>query len=144
EISLSLDMSLRVVQRTLKLYNELREVSRDPKSYQKLGRGRLLNFTACDYMLKILEHKPDFFLDEIALELMDKLGLSISLSTVHCSLKLLDIMTKKLSKVALENCETCRMAFLFEISDEPIDCLVFTDESTINTLTSYWSMGHAP
>ncbi|KAF8575105.1 hypothetical protein K439DRAFT_1370747, partial [Ramaria rubella] len=96
------------------------------------------------YMLKILEHKPDMYLDEITLELMDKLGLSISLSTVHHSLKLLGITTKKLSKVALEHCKTRRMAFLFEISDEPIDRLVFMDESAVNTLTSYQSMGRAP
>ncbi|KAF8590343.1 hypothetical protein K439DRAFT_1330319, partial [Ramaria rubella] len=95
-------------------------------------------------MLKILEHKPDMYLDEIALELMDKLGLSISLSTVHRSLKLLGITAKKLSKVALEHCETRRMAFLFEISDEPINHLVFMDKSALNTLISYWSMGRAP
>ncbi|KAF8580775.1 hypothetical protein K439DRAFT_1356030, partial [Ramaria rubella] len=99
-------------------------------------------------MLKILEHKPDMYLDEIALELMDKLGLSISLSTVHHSLSYLELQQKRftlyLSKVALEHCETCRMAFLFESSDEPINHLVFTDNSALNTLISYWSMGCAP
>ncbi|KAF8580293.1 hypothetical protein K439DRAFT_1357406, partial [Ramaria rubella] len=56
------------------------------------------------YMLKILEHKPDMYLDEITLELMDKLGLSISFSTVHCSLKLLGITIKKVYFVCLNVC----------------------------------------
>ncbi|KAF8583044.1 hypothetical protein K439DRAFT_1288736, partial [Ramaria rubella] len=96
------------------------------------------------YMLKLLDHHPDMSLDEIALELMDKLGISVAISTVHYSLKLLGITTKKLSKMALEHCEACRMAFLFEISDEPATCLVFMDESAVNTLKSYRSVGHAP
>ncbi|KAF8575985.1 hypothetical protein K439DRAFT_1231753, partial [Ramaria rubella] len=96
-------------------------------------------------MLKLLDHHPDMYLDEIALELMDKLRILVAISTVHYSLKLLGITTKKcLSKMALERCEAHCMAFLFEISNEPATHLVFTHESAVNTLTSYRSMGHGP
>ena len=43
EIAKNLDMSLRVVQRVLKLWDEVGEVVRDPKAYAKLGRARLLD-----------------------------------------------------------------------------------------------------
>jgi hypothetical protein len=35
------------------------------------------------------------------------------------------------------------MAFLFKISNETPDRLVFTDESAVNVLTTYRSMGRA-
>lgn len=49
----------------------------------------------------------------------------------------------KLSKVALERCDSVRRDFLFNIGDEPPERLVFTDESAVNVLTAYRSMGRA-
>ncbi|KAF8579214.1 hypothetical protein K439DRAFT_1266627, partial [Ramaria rubella] len=141
EIALNLNMSLRVVQRVLQLYKELGDVMKDPHMYQRCSPPPVLNPTACDYMLKLLEEKPDLYLDEIALELNDVTGLDISISTVHRSLKLLGITSKRLSKTTLERCHMYCMDFSFKITGEPADHLVFTDESTINTLTSSHNMG---
>ncbi|KAF8585873.1 hypothetical protein K439DRAFT_1264673, partial [Ramaria rubella] len=91
EIALNLNMSLRVIQRVLQLYKELRDVMKDPHMYQRHVPSY------AQYMLKLLEEKPDLYLDEIALELNDVTGLDISISTVHCSLKLLGITSKRVS-----------------------------------------------
>ncbi|KAF8582059.1 hypothetical protein K439DRAFT_1252439, partial [Ramaria rubella] len=97
EIALNLNMSLHVVQRVLQLYKELGDVMKDPHMYQRRGPPPVFNQTACNYMIKLLEEKPDLYLDEIALELNDVTGLDISISTVHHSLKLLGITSKKVS-----------------------------------------------
>ncbi|KAF8583885.1 hypothetical protein K439DRAFT_1617098 [Ramaria rubella] len=114
EIALNLNMSLHIVQRVLQLYKELRDVMKDPHMYQRHGPSLVLNPTACDmsctfiiygkdlpsyaqYMLKLLEEKPDLYLDEITLELNDVTSLDISISTVHRSLKLLGITSKRVS-----------------------------------------------
>ena len=46
-------------------------------------------------MMKLLEDKPDMYLDEITLELTETLGIAPSLATVHRTLKLLGYTTKK-------------------------------------------------
>ncbi|KAF8580978.1 hypothetical protein K439DRAFT_1233016, partial [Ramaria rubella] len=129
EIALNLNMSLCIVQRVLQLYKELGDVMKDPHMYQRHGPPPVLNPTACDYMLKLLEEKPDLYLEEITLELNDVTGLDISISTMYSSLP-------KLSKTALERCHVYCMDFSLNIAGEPADHLVFTDESAINTLTS--------
>lgn len=48
QISVELDMPLRVVQRTLQLWNELGDVVQDPRTYMKHGRPTVLNFVACN------------------------------------------------------------------------------------------------
>ncbi|KAF8510557.1 Homeodomain-like protein [Hysterangium stoloniferum] len=95
EIATNLDMSIRVVHRTLQLWQEIGDVIRDPKTYNIRGRPTLMNETACNYMMKLLESRPNMYLDEIALELADTLGVMLSLSTVHRTLKLLGYTTKK-------------------------------------------------
>ena len=54
EISHELDISLRVVQRTLQLWNEIGEVARDPKEYSKRGRPMVLNEMACNVRISCL------------------------------------------------------------------------------------------
>lgn len=112
EISVDLDISLRVVQHTIQLWNEIGDVVRDPKEYSRRGRPRLMDSVACNvrdttswellgtnphaqYLLRLLDHRPDLYLDEIAVDLTETLGLSPSLSTIHRTLKLLGISTKK-------------------------------------------------
>ncbi|KAF8590098.1 hypothetical protein K439DRAFT_1331014 [Ramaria rubella] len=95
KISHYLNMSPCVVQRVLQLHKELGDVMQDPQMYQRHGPPPLLNPTACDYILKLLEEKPDTYLDEITLELNDAAGVDVSIATVHRSLKLLGITSKK-------------------------------------------------
>ena len=46
EIARNLDMSARVVQRTLQTWREIGDVVQDPKQYARRGRARLLD-TGC-------------------------------------------------------------------------------------------------
>lgn len=50
---------------------------------------------------------------------------------------------QKLSKVAAECCKVICNCFQLLISQELPECLVFTDESAVNMLTTYRTMGHA-
>ncbi|KIJ56997.1 hypothetical protein M422DRAFT_80294, partial [Sphaerobolus stellatus SS14] len=137
QISQELDISLRVVERILQLWNEIGSVVCNPKEYSKRGRPMVLNEMACNYMMHLVDNDPDLYLDEIALELTETLGVTPALSTVHRTLEMLGYSTKKLSKTALERCETSRQDFLFKISEESAERLVFTDESAVNLLTTY-------
>ena len=53
-------------------------------------------------------------------------------------------MVLQLSNVALEQCEGVCQVFLCQIAQEPAWRLVFTDETAVNLLTTYRTMGHAP
>ncbi len=46
------------------------------------------------YMMNLIDNKPDLYLDEIAIDLAETLGVTPSLSTIHCSIKLLGYTTK--------------------------------------------------
>ncbi|KIJ23422.1 hypothetical protein M422DRAFT_80494, partial [Sphaerobolus stellatus SS14] len=78
-------------------------------------------------MMHLLDNDPDLYLNEIALELTETLGVTPALSTVHGTLEMLGYSTKKFSKTALECCETSCQDFLFKISEESAERLVFTD-----------------
>ena len=80
EISVDLDISLRVVQHTIQLWNEIGDVVQDPKEYSQRGRPRLMDSVACNvrdttswellgtnphaqYLLRLLDHRSDLYLD---------------------------------------------------------------------------------
>ena len=44
------------------------------------------------YMMAVLDEKLDMYLDEIAMDLLRTLSVSVSLSTIHWSLQLLGYM----------------------------------------------------
>jgi hypothetical protein len=105
----------------------------------------------------LLDSDPNLYLNKIPEQLMDQHNISVSLSTIQRMLRLLGITSKKvcfssmtflalivlqLSKVAAEQCEEARQTFLYQISQEPAWCLIFTDEISINMLTMYHTMGH--
>ena len=47
------------------------------------------------YMMALLDEKLDMYLNEIAMDLFGKLGVSVSLSTIHWSLQLLGYTRKR-------------------------------------------------
>ncbi|KIJ42449.1 hypothetical protein M422DRAFT_48268 [Sphaerobolus stellatus SS14] len=141
QISHELDISLWVIQQTLQLWNEIGNLVHDPKEYAKRGQPMVLDEMACNYMMHLLDEDPDLYLDEIALELTETLGVTPALSTIHRTLEMLGYSTKKLSETALEHCESSRQDFLFKMSEESPEQLVFIDESAVNVLSTYRSMG---
>ncbi|KAF8574666.1 hypothetical protein K439DRAFT_1293644, partial [Ramaria rubella] len=81
-IAKELDMSLRVVQCVLQLYEKIRTVVRNPGQYTKKGRAHLLHSRSVEFMLALVDQRPDIYLDEIAAELIEQHGVSISLATI--------------------------------------------------------------
>ncbi|KAF8575074.1 hypothetical protein K439DRAFT_1623867 [Ramaria rubella] len=83
-IAKELDMSLRVIQ-----------LVRNPGLYAKKGRARLLHSCAVEFMLGLVDQQPDIYLDEIAEELIEQHGVSVSLAAIQRTMKLLGITTKR-------------------------------------------------
>ncbi|PPQ84100.1 hypothetical protein CVT24_002275 [Panaeolus cyanescens] len=139
-IAIDLDMPLRVVQHTLKLWQDIGEVCRSRKG---IGRTPIMRNDAVKFMLALIEHSPDIYLDEIQEQLEDQHDIVVSLSTIYITLKRLGMSLKKLSRVAQERCEDARRAFVLEIGGEAPERIVTADESAVNLLTSYRQNGWA-
>lgn len=95
EIAIDLNMHVRVVQRVKKTWKEIGEVCRD-RTY--IGRAPMLspektklsivfpiftmstNTLLYEFMLALIEHSPDIFLDEIQEQLFEQHDLEVSLS----------------------------------------------------------------
>jgi len=140
QIAIDLDMDLRVVQCVKQTWREIGDVCRDRK-YK--GRPPLMSSVAIDFMLALLEHSPDLYLDEIQDELLRMHDLEVSLPTICRTLKRLGFSSKKLSKAAAERCKESRQQFRMEIGAESPESLVMADESAVNILTTYRLNGWA-
>lgn len=137
EIAKSLAMHPRVVRRTLQLWNELGTVVRDPRTYAMQGRPRLLGSDCVEvcthnpyliifsslflaqFVLGLLERHPDIYLDELAERLMEQKNMEVSLATIHRSLKLLGITSKK---VSIQHCSEITIDMLltpFSFQNQP-------------------------
>ncbi|KAJ7663176.1 hypothetical protein DFH06DRAFT_952226, partial [Mycena polygramma] len=137
EIANELNMPLRVVQRVLQTWGEIGEVCRDRRHK---GRAPLMspnNCKASRFVLALIDHTPDMFLDEIQEALFTQHDIDVSLATICRTLHRLGISSKKLSRQAAERCEHARRDFVMEIGNEPADRIVCADESAVNILTSY-------
>ncbi|KAH7098207.1 hypothetical protein BKA62DRAFT_581118, partial [Auriculariales sp. MPI-PUGE-AT-0066] len=129
EISYATDIPLRTVQRVLFRWRMLGMIIRDPQAEgppSKLTREHL------KFILGLLEHSPDLYLDEIKDELWFRFDIGVSLATLCKELKELEITRKVLSKRAYEISVPKRVDYLLEIGSEPAERLVFVDESALN------------
>ncbi|KAJ7749086.1 hypothetical protein DFH07DRAFT_721612, partial [Mycena maculata] len=93
------------------------------------------------FMLALIDHTPDIYLNKIQEQLLLQHDLDVSLATISHTMKRLGLSLKKLSRQAAERCADVRHVFLMEIGDEPADHIVCADESAVNILTSYWCNG---
>jgi transposase len=108
EIAIDLDMPLRVVQRVKKTWREIGDVCRDRKY---IGRSPMMSpaetkvwvfplFHHCPlismkFMLALIDHTPDIYLDEIQEQLFLQHDLDVSLSTISRTMKRLGLSSKK-------------------------------------------------
>lgn len=93
DIATDLNMPLRVVQRVKKTWQEVGEVCRDRKY---MGRTPLLSMGETRFMLALLEHTPDLYLDEIQEQLHEQHDISVSLAAISWTLKRLGMSSKKM------------------------------------------------
>ncbi|KAJ7140339.1 hypothetical protein C8R46DRAFT_849173, partial [Mycena filopes] len=134
EIAIDLDMPLRVVQRVKRTWNEIGEVSRERRY---LGRSPIMSPAHSKFILALIDHSPDIYLDELQEQLYVQHDLDVSLATISRTMKRMGLCSKKLSRQAAERCAHARRDFIMKIGDEPADRIVCADESAVNILTTY-------
>jgi len=111
-IALDLDMPLRVVQRVKRTWFEIGEVCR--KGFA-VGRRPLMSpahtkvstivlpcvqsifSSTLQFMLALIEHSPDIYLDEIQESLLEQHDINVSLPSISRTLKRLGMSSKKVS-----------------------------------------------
>ncbi|KAH9036652.1 hypothetical protein EDB85DRAFT_2143001 [Lactarius pseudohatsudake] len=92
KISIDLDVPLRVVQWVKQTWNHIGRVCR---SREFMGRHPLLSPEQTQFMLALIEHSPDIYLDEIQELLQELHGIKISVSSIWRTLKRLGMSAKK-------------------------------------------------
>ena len=116
EIAIDLDMPLRVVQRIKQTWNEIGEVSRERRY---LGRAPMMSPQHCkeftyhltcysphcmfcpQFMLALIDHTPDIYLDEIQEQLYIQHDIDVPLATISRTMKRLGLSSKKVCSQSL-------------------------------------------
>ncbi|KIJ34756.1 hypothetical protein M422DRAFT_263111 [Sphaerobolus stellatus SS14] len=103
----------------------------------KIGRALLMNTEQEKFLVSLLEHSPDLYLDELVEELEVQHGIHVSIFAVWRTLQRLGLRRKKLSRIAAECSEAARTAFQWAVGVESTECLVYTNESAIYLHATY-------
>jgi transposase len=123
EICDCVGFSKATFQRVLAIWRETGDVVRP--SYGRRGRRRILIFTDVQYLCRLVNQRPDWFLDEL-LELLDtNRFISVHYTTVYRELERAGMSRKKLKKIAAERNELLRSDFIRKMADYTPDQLVF-------------------
>ncbi|KAJ7617579.1 hypothetical protein B0H17DRAFT_873042, partial [Mycena rosella] len=69
------------------------------------GRSPLLHHDNIQYLLRLVRHSPDWFLDELLRLLEHNHFISVHYTTIHCELERAGMSTKKLKVIAIERSE---------------------------------------
>lgn len=101
-----------------------------PKSGSLVGRPRLLLHDDVKYLLCLVQHRPDYFLDELNDLLKENRFISVHYSTIIRELGRCGISVKKLRRIALECCPDKRAAYIARIGQYSPEQLGFIDETS--------------
>ena len=66
------------------------------------GRHRILHFSDIDYLKRLIQHRPNWFLDELLYLLQTNRFVSIHYTTIHRELVHARVSSKKIKKIASE------------------------------------------
>jgi transposase len=127
--------------RVLALWRTTGDVVRH--TYGLRGRPRLLVFDDVEYILRLVRHRPDWFLDEIADLLQENRFISAHFSTICRELQRYGYTSKKLKRIARERSEFKRACFVEEIADYDQEQLGFIDETSKDHRTAGRRKGRA-
>lgn len=105
-----------------------------PRSCNR-GRPRLLHFDDLQYLLRLIQHRPDWFLDEFLSLLKTNRFISVHYTTIHRELERLGMSTKRLKVIAVERKEPLRNDFLRRMANYTPEQLGFLDETSKNEKT---------
>ncbi|KAJ6505673.1 hypothetical protein C8R47DRAFT_967791 [Mycena vitilis] len=132
EILKCVGFSRRTFFRILKLWRTTGDVVR---SRRRTGRNRLLHFDDVDYLVRLVQHQPDYFLDELQNLLVHNRFISVHYTTIHRTLERAGLSYKLLKDIAAERSEPSRLDYIREASQYPADYLGFLDETSKNDRT---------
>lgn len=121
--------------RVLRLWRETGDVI-SHRHGNKAGRCRLLHFDDIQYLLRLVNHRPDWFLDELLNLLERNRFVSVHYTTIHRELERVGMSHKKLQVIAKERNEPLRNDFMRQMAQYSPDQLGFIDETSKNDKTS--------
>ena len=133
--------SERTFYRVLNLWRETGDVIKHLDGLR--GRPRLLVFNDLQYLLHLVRHRPDWFLDELADLLHENRFISVHFSTNLRELARAGYSIKKLKRIAAERNEDKRAEFVYRIAEYTQEQLGFIDETSKDEKTPGRRRGRA-
>ncbi|KAJ7224887.1 hypothetical protein C8J57DRAFT_1197916 [Mycena rebaudengoi] len=115
-------------------------VKHNPKN---TGRPRLLHFDDIQYLLRLVRHSPDWFLNELLRLLETNHFISVHYTTIHRELERAGMSSKQLTVIAQERNEPSRNNFVGDAAEYPPEYLGFLDETSKNDKTPSGRQGRA-
>ncbi|KAG1741264.1 hypothetical protein EDB19DRAFT_1615180, partial [Suillus lakei] len=120
--------SERTFWRIMKLWRETGDVVRHNTGLP--GQPRSLHFEDVSYLLRLVNHRPDWFLDELLGMLESNRFISVHFTTIYRELAHAGMSLKKLKKIAKERNESRRADFIRRMAQYEPEELGFLDETS--------------
>jgi transposase len=120
--------------RILRLWRETGEVV-SHRHGNKAGHPRILHFDDVQYLLRLVQHRPDWFLDELLNLLKRNRFVSVHYTTIHRELDRAGMSRKKLKIIAKEHNEPLRNDYMRHMAMYSPEQLGFLDETSKNDKT---------
>lgn len=133
--------SERTFYRILALWRDTGDVVKH--TYGTPGRPRALHFDDVYYLLRLIQQRPDWFLDELLGLLKTNRFISVHYVTVYRALVAARVSLKKLKKIASERKEESRNEYISHMARYSPEELGFLDETSKNEKTAARSRGRA-
>ena len=121
--------------RTLKLWREIGDVVKH--NYGLPGRPRTLHFDDVNYLIRLVNHCPSWFLDELLGLLETNRFVAVHYTTIHRELVRAGISLKKLRKIAKERDEDKRAEFIRRMSQYAAEEIGYIDETSKDERTTF-------
>jgi len=126
--------SERTFYRVLKLWRETGDVVSHRRA-ARTGRPRLLHYDDIQYLLRLVQHRPDWFLDELLNLLKINRFVSVHYTTIYRELERAGMSRKKLKIIAKERNEPLRNDYMRHMARYSPEQLGFLDETSKNDKT---------
>lgn len=107
------------------------------------GRPRRFHFSDVEYLTWIIQHRPDWFLDELAHLLETNRFVTAHFTTVHRELVRAGISHKKIKKIAAERNEDLRADYIGCMAQYLPEQLGFLDEVSKDERTAFRQQGRS-
>lgn len=127
--------------RVLRLYRDTGDVVR-PRSNLR-GRPRKLDFDDSNYLVTLVNHRPDWFLDELEDLLATNRFISVHWTTIQRTLERAGISVKKIRRIAQERNEDVCADFVRQMGQYSAEEIGFLDEFSKDERTLHRRRGRS-